>query len=415
MQWVTCRERRIRPIGGAGAICMLLAMMLAACSGSAGRTGGPTTATPQGTGTALSTVTATPWTGQPPTVEGLAWVQPTSAGKPQVWASIGGKPGRMIVPATGDDCATSHLGPPVLSPDGKHIAVVGGAGCGDGQSHGPVFVVDVAAGTMTPIADTNAITDERSVGWIDNSTLYFASGTVNTYRLGATGTTVLPGTDGAVAATVRGAQLFYVTFVYDSTRLHIQASLHRYNPSAQRDVTVIDLGSFDLPTGQSPPNYHSQGWDVSSDGTHVVYQVTASGPVQSTTPIGISASRIYYASADNSSRSQILQYMATNNLVRLRISPDGSQVAASEATPAPDIISGCVNSPGASPQSDPCFHSYSLQQGFFSSGYPAWSSDGKTFIVAANSDTAGSGLYRFVVGTPSGTLVQPDGYNPWTL
>lgn len=406
----------------ASVIALLLGMLLlAACGGgstASGRAGGTTgassTATPQVTATVTSS--GTPWSGQPPTVAGLTWVQhSTSTGKPQVWASIGGKAGRMIAEATGDDCATSALGPPVLSPDAKHIAVVGGAGCGDGQSHGPILVVDVATGSMTQVADTNAITNERSVGWLDNTTLYFAGGSVNVYQLGATSVTALPGTTGAVSATVRGSQLFYVTFVYDhSSGVQIHALLHRYSPTSQRDVTVIDLGAFNLPTGQSPPDFHSEGWDVSADGTHVVYQVTAAGPVPPTSPIGISSSRIYYASADNSTRSQILQYLATNNLVRLRLSPDGRQVAVTEAIPAPDIISGCVNSPGISPQSDPCFHSYTSRQGFFSAGYAAWSPDSSAFIAAAsNGDAAGAGLYRFVVGTPSGTLVQPGGYSPW--
>ncbi len=401
--------RRLHGIGNAGAICLLLGVMLAACSGSTGSTTTQTTATPRVTAT--TPLSSTPTTGPAPTMEGLAWVQPTSTGKPQVWASIGGKPGRMIVQATGDDCATSELGPPVLSPDAKHIAVVGGAGCGDGQSHGPVFVVNVAAGTMTTIANTNVLTNERSVGWLNNDTLFFASDAVNVYRISTASVTALPGTSGAVEATVRGSQLFYITFMRGNM-LHVLASLHRYSLISQRDETVIDLGTFDLPAGQSPPDYHSEGWDASPDGTHVVYQVTTSGPVQSA-PVGISSSRIYYANADSSAQSRILQYMATNNLVRLRISPNGKEVVATEATPMPDIISGCVNSPGASPQSDPCFHSYALQQGFFSSGYAVWSPDGTAFIVAANGDPPGSGLYRFTVGAPTGTLVQPGANNPW--
>ncbi len=401
--------RHICRIGNVSAICLLLGVMLTACSGSTGSTTIQTTATPHVTATTPSS--STPSTGPAPTMEGLAWVQPTPTGKPQIWASIGGKPGRMIMQATGDDCDTSELGPPVLSPDAKHIVIVGGAGCGDGQSHGPVFVVNVAAGTMTPIANTNVLTNERSVGWLNNDTLFFASGAVNMYRISSATVAALPGTNGAVEATVRGSQLFYITFTRGNM-LHVLASLHRYNLISQRDVTVIDLGTFDLPAGQSPPDYHSEGWDASLDGTHVVYQVTTSGPVQSA-PVGISSSRIYYASADNSAQSQILQFMTTNNLVRLHISPNGKEVAVTEATPAPDIISGCVNSPGATPQSDPCFHSYALPQGFFSGGYAVWSPDGTAFIVAAYGDPPGNGLYRFTVGAPSGTLVQPGAYNPW--
>jgi hypothetical protein len=107
----------------------------------------------------------------------------------------------------------------------------------------------------------------------------------------------------------------------------------------------------------------------------------------------------------------ILQYMSTNNLVRIRISPDGTQVAVTEAEPLPDIITGCVNSSGGS--GDPCFHSYTLPAGQFSLDYPAWAADGHAFLVES-AVNFGSNLYRFTVGTSAGVLVRSNAPNPWT-
>jgi hypothetical protein len=102
--------------------------------------------------------------------------------------------------------------------------------------------------------------------------------------------------------------------------------------------------------------------------------------------------------------------MTTTSMIGLRFSPDGSQVAVTGAEPAPDIITGCVASPGT--HSDPCFHSYTLPAGYFSFGYPAWSSDGHSFIVSAAGPST-TALYRFTVGSASGAVFQPNAQNPW--
>jgi hypothetical protein len=96
-------------------------------------------------------------------------------------------------------------------------------------------------------------------------------------------------------------------------------------------------------------------------------------------------------------------------MVDLRFSPDGSQVAATEATPGSAIATGCVASLGAS--SDPCFHTYALPDGVAGPGYPIWSPDGHSFLLGDVGP--GSGLWRFTVGVMSGALVWRDGYNPW--
>ncbi len=153
---------------------------------------------------------------------------------------------------------------------------------------------------------------------------------------------------------------------------------------------------------------------MSSDGSHIVYQITTAAPVTDAYPAGIGSSRVYYATADGNAPRQILQYMSTKSMIHIRFSPDGTQVAVSGAEPLPDIISGCVASPGT--HSDPCFHSYTLPGGAPSSYYPAWSADSHSFIVTGGgSSPSGTALYRVTIGTPSGTLFLPSGMKLWVV
>ena len=392
-----------------GALVTTLA--LAACDSSSSVGG----ATP--TSTAGATATATPLPAQ-----NLAWIQYPPSGKPEVWASIAGAAPRPIAQASGDDCSTSTLGPPVFSPDAQHIAVAGGAGCGDGQEHGSAFIVTVSSGAFTAVPNSDALTNERSVGWIDNSTLWLASSGISTYTLGAGSPTELPGISSALPgfssaseAVVRGTTMFYLAVIYDPSHNSAAAAIHRYSLTSHSDLgSPISLGSFDTPTDRSPGDFRFEGWDASPDGTHVVYQLTTAAAATDTNPAGIGSSRVYYASADGSGASQILQYLRTNSMVTMRVSPDGTQVAVSGAEPLPDIISGCVASPGT--HGDPCFHSYTLPGGVASSYYPAWSADSHSFIVTGGgSSPSGTALYRVTVGTPSGTLFLSSGMKPWVV
>jgi hypothetical protein len=336
--------------------------------------------------------------------QSIAWISQPANGKPEILASILGAAPRRITQAVGDDCSTVTLGPPVLSPDGQHIAVVGGAGCGDGQEHGMVFVVTVATGSFDPVPTSDALTNERSVGWLNSSTLWIAGSSSGT--LGVAGVHAMP--VGGVEAVVRGDSLFYLSMGGDFTSGLISATLHRYSLSAHHDLNSINLGTFELAKGRSPGDFHFQGWDASLDGSHVVYQVTTPAPAGDSQLEGIASSRIFYANADGSGARPILQYMTTNNAVRIRISPDGTQVAVTEAEPSPDIITGCVTSSGTS--GDSCFHAYTLPTGQSSSDYPAWAADGHAFLVESNGN-----LYRFTVGIPTGVLAESNATNPWSV
>jgi hypothetical protein len=406
----TAPSRHARPLGTVLLLITLAAtVLLAACSSSSAGAG--PTATPSRPATATTTATATS-TPSGPGTQNFAWVQPDSNGAAEVWATLGGAAARQISHNTGSDpCSTATFGPPVISPEGAYIAVAGGAGCGDGQEHGSVFIVSIATGVMTPVPGSDALTNLRSVGWFGPTTIWFTSGAVYTYVLGAASASALPGTTGAQEAVVRNGMLFYIVPTYSSSHSSISSTLHRYSLTTHHDINTIALGSQDLATDRSPGDFYFQGWDASPDGAHVVYQVTTAAPVTDSNYAGIGSSHVYYANADGSSATPILQYMSTTNLVRIRSSPDGTQVAVTEASPAPDLISGCVASPGT--KTDPCFHSYTLPAGASSSFYPAWSPDGRSFLVTGGSDV--NSLYRCTIGSASAVLVQASASNPWAV
>src|SRR5262249_51566837 len=216
----------------------------------------------------------------------------------------------------------------------RHLAVVGGAGCGDGQYHGPIFIVTVATGAAAVVPNADALTNERSVGWLDNQTLWWVGGGVFEYRLGAPSARQLPGIETAAEAEVRGTLLFVVEQTFDTYRGNAQAvvrvSLLQYSLVQQREVRSVDFGSFELPINASPGDYHYQGWDVSTDGSQLVYQASGYTPGHT----GITSSHIEYVSlagsGDLPAAKDILQYMTTDQVVRLRLSPDGRWVAVTE-------------------------------------------------------------------------------------
>lgn len=152
------------------------------------------------------------------------------------------------------------------------------------------------------------------------------------------------------------------------------------------------------------------GWDVSSDGSHVVYQLTtsqASGGL-------ISSSRIYYAGADGSGATQIAQYLATNAMVHLRLAPDGTHVAITAATPSPTVITACVGSPGT--KDDPCFRTYTPD----AMSFAAWAPDGRSFVAATLDASYGQPppskgtLIRYTVDSTAGKVLVAGAYDPWS-
>jgi hypothetical protein len=383
-------------------------LVLTSCGGSSsGTSSAPTATQPPATATATRTPV--------PTQNTLAWVQIGSKGAIELHASVNGAAPHIYatIPQLVNGCGYVDTGPAIFSPDLAHIAFALGFGCTDGQYAGPLLVVDAAtSATITVPLPQNAsvISEERDYAWIDSTHLVIVgySGAY-VYPLGGSASK-LPGISSAVEGIARGTTLFYLTNSGFGAGLHSQ--LHRYDLNAKQTLPgAIDLGSFGS-CQCSPGNFFFQGWDVSPDGAHVVYQVTT--PKNGDNMGAIASSHIYYANADGSGATQIARYMATTSLVRMRLSPDGSQVAITNALPTPSVISACVNSPGD--KADPCFHAYTPD----AVDLPAWSADGRSFVAAtlAIPDSGGTGshpaLYRYTVGSSAGAQIVTGGFQPWS-
>lgn len=404
------RFHRARFLMPALAGLLALSLLLAACGGSTSTHGAATPA-------ATSTATAAPPTSTPnPTAGALAWVQIGSQGAIELHAAVNGAAPRIYttIPQLVNACGYVDTGPAIFAPDLAHIAFALGFGCTDGQFSGPLLVVDAATGaTVTVPLPQNATvaSEERAYAWIDSTRLVVLgySGAY-VYQLGGSGVSQLPGITNAVEGVVRGSTLFYLTNSGFTNGL--DSKLHRYDLNAKQPLPgAIDLGAFGS-CQCSPGNFFFQGWDASPDGAHVVYQVTTAKNGQG---VGsIASSRVMYANADGSGATPIAQYMTTTTLVRMRLSPDGSQVAITNALPSPSVISACVNSPGG--KSDPCFHAYTPD----AVDLPAWSADGRSFVAASNviidNGTAGvhPTLYRFTVGAPAASIFVSGGFQPWS-
>jgi hypothetical protein len=139
----------------------------------------------------------------------------------------------------------------------------------------------------------------------------------------------------------------------------------------------------------------SPGWDVSADGSHVVYQVVTQHLG------GIGGTTVFYANADGSGATRIATALYTSHLMCMQFSPDGQWVAFTSALPTPATLSASVHSAGGS--GDPTFHGYPPD----TTDYPVWKWDNSAFWAQAS-----GGLYQFHLGGAS-SLNAAGGLNPW--
>lgn len=377
-------------------------------------------------GLGTTNVTSTPVATTPASApHGIAWIQ-MSGSAANIWASLDDSAPIQVTnaPPPGTACLNPSVwGYPMLSPDLTHV-VVAAAGCTvDSQISGDLYVVTVATGVAkkVPLPAPGVVqTNVRSYGWVDSSTIFavgpFSSGPGGVvYMIGSSSVTPLPGIPTtATEAVARGSTLFYLeadSAANVASHLQLHAYVHRYDLGAHSSMPgAVDLGAFLLPLG-SPGDYHEQGWDASPDGRHLVYQATTPAvPVSGPTfeAGGIASQTIYYANADGSGASPIVQYMVTSSLVRMRISPNGKQVGITEAYGTPDVLSGCVDSPGK--KNDPCLQFYSPD----ASGYPAWKADTSAMIAAATNSGGARDLWLYTAPHFAATTFVSSAYNPWS-
>jgi hypothetical protein len=351
------------------------------------------------------------------------WAQPHSTNtntSPQLWISVQGGPPRQLTHLTwssADPGLTSGywLGTPAISPDGAHVAFGMGYGQGDVyQTSCAIYVADTASGAIVPVPTSGGLVNNRLYAWLDNNTLIAKthSDAIEKYDVATQNMGVLasiPAVNGFGQLDdleVRGTTLWF-DITQDSNGVG-QTTLYAYDLATSQILRHVSLGyTVDSLPGM-PAETHWQGWDVSPDGQHLVWQQTtvASGQYDHR----INSSAIWYASVDLSNPSRILRYLSTNSVVHLAISPDGNWVAVTDAAPTPNVVSGSVHSAGA--QGDPTFHSYTPD----AVDQPAWESDSASFYA-----TSSAGIMKFSLNsTPNaqgripGMLVTNDARVPAT-
>ena len=398
-----------------------MAALLAGCSfggsgtGSVGG-GSPTATSPPG---AAPTATATLAPGQPTATpvpappHAFSWYEYDSHHVPQIWAALnGGTPHQIThVPPDGSECDDQLAwSPPVFSPDLHHIvASLGSFNCGDGQEIGLVSIINASSGAISTLPSGYQVTGvgHRSMGWVNSSTIWFVdySGAY-TYTLGTPGVPHQVGVATHIDdAVLRGTTLFFQT---DNGATPDTWSI------VKMDITSGSLFGGTINQGQtgtcqcSPGDFHGPGWDVSPNGSHVVYQVVTPG---NATPAGISSSKIMYANDNGSGATQIAHALTASQTILMQFSWDGQWVAFTEAAPSPTTLTASVNTPGNN--GDPTIHSYHPD----SFDYPVWKWDNSQFWAGSVAGDTGPGqgspaLYNDHRGGSSSVFIS-HGYNPW--
>lgn len=331
---------------------------------------------------------------------------------PQIWAAINGAAPTQIthVAADGSECTDQIAwSPPVFSPDLKHIvASMGSYNCGDGGLQGPVSIITVSSGSISTLSSTYGVgTTQRTMGWLNNSTIWFAQFTgFYTKPIGGGSPTHLSGPTSIWDAVVRGSTLYWQSATSSSTGWTY--AIHRYDLSSHTalpgSIAQGKVGGCEC----SPGDIHSPGWDVSRDGSHIVYQTVTPAAAPNG---GVASSKLYYAHSDGSSATQIALAMIAKSTALMQFSPNGQWVAITEAAPSPTTLTASVSSSGGS--GDPTFHGYSPD----TFDYPVWKWDSSQFWAATRpaGDALGAssgGLERFNRGG-SGTMGVAHGFNPW--
>lgn len=376
------------------------------------------------TSTATATHTGPTATPTPPS-HALAWFQQDAAQVGQIWASVNDGPAHQVthMAAPSGDCVRDqHWSPPVFSPDLTHIVGGWGSGyCGDGPEQGDLYVVDAASGTATLVQGTtypaNILLSVRETGWVNNTTIWWTDGrTVYEYTLGDAHSTALGDVGSnsgnnytyAPDAVLRGNTLFLETISGTSGVQTRSFALKRFDMTSHSLLPgSISLGSDHICIC-SPGDRTEPGFDVSADGTHIVYQqVTASAGDSGE---GIASSQFFYANADGSSASRIASYATAASFTRMQFSPDAHLVSISRAFPSPSLLTASVTSAGA--MGDPNLHVYNPD----GSTYAVWDWRGTTLWTGTTDVAGGStppNVERFTLGVAAGTVAATGGYNPW--
>ena len=407
-------------------ISLVLVLSLSACSSNTSSVPGvklSTTSSPGGSA-AASCATRT-------TVHAEAWV----TGQ-QVSGTIGGAATAVLsnfhyplgIP---DEGAVGNAPYPAfitISPDAQHLAVEIAQVEPFSVEYNP-YIVDTSTHAVIQLPSTARImvaseaAPQRILAWADNHTLliFSGSGSRGSSSPSALSYDVTTGTltslTGLAASPVEGevrcGTLYYLSYTAfspipgDTSGNHYQRGsglLHRYNLSTHTEIgSPISLG--DISTyGGAEGQIIGMGWDVSADGSQLVYQDTAATLGGSTGLI--TASQFFAANSDGSNSHQILNttpVVTSNDMTYITISPDGSHVAVTNANPTPNIATDSLSGGSVRVYSPDAI------------GQPAWLADGSGFDVSqSNIDGTPQNMYRYLLSTPPGSAGRVPGSIPFT-
>jgi hypothetical protein len=327
----------------------------------------------------------------------------------------------MATPS-GDCVRDQHWSPPVFSPDLSHIVGGWGSGaCGDGPEQGDLYVVDASTGAAAhvngPTYPGGILLSVRQAGWVGNTTIWWTDGqAVYEYTLGAAHGTAL----GTIAsssgnsytyapdAVLRGTTLFFVTVSGTSGVTTRTFALKRFSMTSHTVLPgAVNLGSDHICVC-SPGDRTEPGFDVSPDGTRIVFQRVT--PSASDSGEGIASSQFFYANADGSSAMRIASYATSSTFTRIQFSPNGQLVSISRAFSSPSVLTASVTSAGA--KGDPNLHFYNPD----GSTYAVWDWQG-AILWTGTTDVGGGAtppnVERFTLGTAAGSVSAAGGNNPW--
>jgi hypothetical protein len=312
-----------------------------------------------------------------------------------------------------------------VAPDAAHLAVAVQQLVPFTAEYDP-FIVDTSTHAVTkvplpqPITVANTDRPPRLFAWADTHTLIiFANPPVSnrsqsgpaaySYNTNTSILTPLPGVTGAIEGVVRCSTLFYLTLgpfavVSASDPNHTMAAptyLNRYDLSSHTAIgAAVNIGQAStFPGAEGEVDY--AGWDASPDGSRIAYQheTVAAGPTISST--------WFAANADGSGAAAILPAVTSNSGARMAISPDGKQVAVTNANPSPNVASGPMSGGSTvffdSPSGD---------------GQPAWLPNGRGFFArSVPPHSPQSVLFYSPCGNPhcNGTQVVAKADYPATL
>ena len=319
---------------------------------------------------------------------------------------------------------SDYLAALAWSPDAQHLAVAVVVNDGPGQTLFP-YIVDTTSHAVTRVALPNSdgiaerAAANRVFAWADTHTLLIfggfsggnngSGGTVSYSDDITTGSvTPLSGVTSAYEGVVRCSTLFYLEITpltqAATGRFKGSARLHRYDLTTHSELgsplTLGDTSTFNGAEG----NVSLMGWDVSPDGTRIAYQQTSvsfSGGGQVTIN-----STFMAANADGSGATPILSGATSNSTSFLAISPDGQQVAVTNAQPTPSVLSGSLSGGAA----------YYYQPD--AQGPPVWLADSAQF-EADQTIASAQGVELWPLNTAggrqAGSLAHANGSIPATL